>query len=104
PGGQSSGARSASSPLPQGKQESPGFSRESTSIRGHNLKALADYLASGRGKFTYRDTTKGSEVVYHTAKEVLVVMTPYSTRAFQYTAKQFEGGIHNGRYVLRTWR
>ncbi|MGW7577542.1 hypothetical protein, partial [Streptomyces sp. NPDC054765] len=32
PGGQSSGARSASSPLPQGKQESPGFSRESTSI------------------------------------------------------------------------
>ncbi|WP_405649340.1 beta-N-acetylglucosaminidase domain-containing protein [Streptomyces sp. NBC_00019] len=32
PGGQSSGARSASSPLPQGKQESPGFNRESTSI------------------------------------------------------------------------
>ncbi|MET7607067.1 recombinase family protein [Streptomyces avermitilis] len=31
PGGQSSGARSASSPLPQGKQGSPGFSRESTS-------------------------------------------------------------------------
>ena len=32
PGGQSSDARSASSSLPRGKQESPGFSRESTSI------------------------------------------------------------------------
>ncbi|MEU4995396.1 hypothetical protein [Streptomyces sp. NPDC021622] len=30
PGGQSSGAQSASSPLPRGKQESPGFSREKT--------------------------------------------------------------------------
>ncbi|WP_442759019.1 hypothetical protein [Streptomyces atratus] len=33
PGGQSSGVRSASSPLPQGKQESPGLSRESTSMQ-----------------------------------------------------------------------
>ncbi|MGW2802440.1 hypothetical protein [Streptomyces sp. NPDC001269] len=66
---------------------------------GHNLKALADYLGSWRGKFTYRDTTKGSEVVYDTAKEVLVVKTPYNIHACQYSLKQFEDG--DGRFVLK---
>ncbi|MEU1406282.1 RICIN domain-containing protein [Streptomyces sp. NPDC005728] len=68
---------------------------------GHNLKALADYLAGWRGKFTYRDTTKGSEVVYDTAKEVLVVKTPYNIHAYQYTPEQFERGVHSGRFVLK---
>ncbi|MDH6550915.1 ricin-type beta-trefoil lectin domain protein [Streptomyces sp. SAI-041] len=68
---------------------------------GHNLKALGDYLASWRGKFTYRDTTKGSEVVYDVAKRVLVVKTPYNIHAFQYTTKQWEDGLQAGRYVLK---
>jgi hypothetical protein len=68
---------------------------------GHDLKALGDYLASWRGKFTYRDTTKGSEVVYDVAKKVLVVKTPYNIHAFQYTAQQWEDGLQAGRYVLK---
>ncbi|MFF0000177.1 recombinase family protein [Streptomyces avermitilis] len=47
PGGQSSGARSASSPLPQGKQGSPGFSRESTTSR-HTRRGRPDRHLPGR--------------------------------------------------------
>ncbi|MEU1476022.1 ricin-type beta-trefoil lectin domain protein [Streptomyces sp. NPDC005760] len=68
---------------------------------GHNLKALGDYLASWRGKFTYRDTRQGSEVVYDVAKNVLVVKTPYNIHAYQYTAKQWEDALQAGRYVLK---
>ncbi|WP_239158311.1 ricin-type beta-trefoil lectin domain protein [Streptomyces sp. SID13726] len=68
---------------------------------GHNLKALGDYLASWRGKFTYRDTKKGSEVVYDAAKGVLVVKTPYNIHAYQYTAQQWEDGLQAGRYALK---
>ncbi|MEU0049932.1 RICIN domain-containing protein [Streptomyces sp. NPDC006309] len=68
---------------------------------GHDLKALGDYLAGWRGKFTYRDTTKGSEVVYDTAKKVLVVKTPYNIHAYQYTVEQFEKAVHEGRFVLK---
>jgi hypothetical protein len=66
---------------------------------GHNLKALGDYLAGWKGKFAYRDTQRGSEVVYDQAKNVLVVKTPYNIHAYQYTARQFEDGVQAGRYV-----
>lgn len=69
---------------------------------GHNLKALGDYLAGWKGKFTYFDTKRNSEVVYDTAKNVLVVKTSYNIHAFQYTAEQFEKGVHSGRYVLKS--
>jgi hypothetical protein len=66
---------------------------------GHNLKLLADYLASWRNKFTYRDVRQGSQVVYDAGKGVLVVKTPRNIHAYQYTADQWEKGVHEGRYV-----